>query len=337
MGTHGLLAEATKHAPAAPPLGVRVSGPASCGTVLPGLLWVAVMGLGFVGIFVSWFGTQSFAVKLLGDEIGTWLLGIVYGCFIVSNQVAPSVVGALGAKWTMIAGAAGYFLGIAGAATQSAVWTLLGAGCLGVGAGCLWSGQGRMLTDLSDDQNRGRCWGVFDALMMGGSALIGNIITLNFAPVAVHDEGSQAGSAAACGGTCEPSCPTGAGSAAGSDLTAVYDSGDVRTYFTILCFPVCIGIAVLACLPNMPKPKEGALGLGARLQRTWDIMSTREMLLLAPYCFHIGVSIGFGVYFYSIVQDTKALVSVIDHHPASPHAFPPRITQRLFGRPLFDR
>ena len=111
---------------------------------------------------------------------------------IVSNQVAPSVVGALGAKWTMVAGAVGYFLVVAGAATQSATWTLLGAGCGGVGAGCLWSGQGRMLTDLSDDQNRGRCWGIFDALMMGGSGLIGNIITLNSAPGAVT--GSQSGS-----------------------------------------------------------------------------------------------------------------------------------------------
>lgn len=49
------------------------------------------------------FGTQSFAVKLLnnGDlHLGSWLIGIVYGFFILSNQIAPSIVGMIGAPTT---------------------------------------------------------------------------------------------------------------------------------------------------------------------------------------------------------------------------------------------
>lgn len=137
-----------------------------------GVAWVVVIGVAFIGIFTSWFGTQSFAVKLLntgGKQLGSWLIGIVYVVFILSNQVAPSIVGRIGAKWTMVAGSVGYLLVVAGTASQNAHLTLVGGACVGFGAGLLWSGQGRMVTDLSSDSTRGFCWGIFDALMMGGS------------------------------------------------------------------------------------------------------------------------------------------------------------------------
>ena len=135
-------------------------------------VWVMVIGVAFIGIFTSWFGTQSFAVKLLntgGKQLGSWLIGIVYVVFILSNQFAPSIVGLIGAKWTMVAGSVGYLLVVAGTASQNAHLTLVGGACVGLGAGLLWSGQGRMVTDLSTDSTRGFCWGIFDALMMGGS------------------------------------------------------------------------------------------------------------------------------------------------------------------------
>ena len=33
------------------------------------VLWVMVIGVAFIGIFTSWFGTQSFAVKLLNTGV----------------------------------------------------------------------------------------------------------------------------------------------------------------------------------------------------------------------------------------------------------------------------
>jgi hypothetical protein len=45
-----------------------------------------------MGIFTAWICTQSFAVKLLntgGMNLGSWLIGLVYICFIISNQVYP--------------------------------------------------------------------------------------------------------------------------------------------------------------------------------------------------------------------------------------------------------
>ena len=185
----------------------------------------------------------------------------------------------------MVAGSCGYFLVVAGTASQNDTLTLLGGACVGIGAGLLWSGQGRMVTDLSTDHTRGKCWGMFDALMMGGSGLVGNAITINFAP-GTHNA-----------------------KATGSDGS---DGGDeqfdheVREYFTILCFPVAIAIVVLMLIPNLPKPEE-QLSITGRIQRTWDVATTREMLIMAPYCFHIGVAIGFSVYFNTIIHDNKAL------------------------------
>jgi MFS family permease len=255
--------------------------------------WVGVIGVAFIGIFTSWFGTQSFAVKLLntgGAQLGSWLIGIVYVFFILSNQIAPSVVGWIGAKWTMVAGSCGYFLVVAGTASQTDTLTLLGGACVGIGAGLLWSGQGRMVTDLSTDRTRGKCWGIFDALMMGGSGLVGNAITINFAP--------DTRNATATGSS--------DGSGDGSDGGDEEFNKQVHEYFTILCFPVAVAIVVLMCIPNLPKPTE-QLSITARFQRTWDVATTREMLTMAPYCFHIGVAIGFTVYFNTIIHDNKAL------------------------------
>jgi hypothetical protein len=63
------------------------------------------------------------------------------------------------------------------------------------------------------------------------------------------------------------------------------------------------------CIPNLPKPTE-QLSIGGRFQRvrevccdaarhccsqTWEVATTREMLIMAPYCFHIGIAIGFSI------------------------------------------
>ena len=48
----------------------------------------------------------------------SWLIGLVYTCFILSNQLAASVVGRIGAKWTMFTGSIGYFLCTVGVTTQ---------------------------------------------------------------------------------------------------------------------------------------------------------------------------------------------------------------------------
>ena len=296
-------------------------------------MWVMVIGVAFIGIFTSWFGTQSFAVKLLntgtqdarrkspecsqkkqarlsagspltasvcpcvcaagGKQLGSWLIGIVYVVFILSNQVAPSIVGLIGAKWTMVAGSVGYFLVVAGTASQNAHLTLVGGACVGFGAGLLWSGQGRMVTDLSTDSTRGFCWGIFDALMMGGSGyalhrccccarprqndsigmpaflnsfvnrLVGNAITINFAPSSKMPDASSSSS----------------GSAGASDHE--FDE-EVRKYFTILCIPVSIAIIVLMCIPNLPKPTE-QLSVSGRMQKVRK-HAARAIWVLLPRC-----------------------------------------------------
>ena len=58
-----------------------------------------------------------------------------------SLQFAASVVGAIGAKWTMVLGASGYLACTIGVATQTTAFSMLGGVCVGLGAGLLWSGQ----------------------------------------------------------------------------------------------------------------------------------------------------------------------------------------------------
>ena len=193
---------------------------------------------------------------------------------IVSNQIAASVVGKLGAKWTLVLGSVGYFLVVGGVATENDTLTLLGAACVGLGAGLLWSGQvsaaapfvilsrerltkllhkqGRMITDLSNDDNRGLNSGLFYALMMGGSAIVGNTVTLNFAPP------PQSGSA----------------SGGGDDSQAAA----VHKYFLVLCVPVLVGIGCLSLLPDLPKPSE-QLSVPERVGRTLSVMGSKNMVL----------------------------------------------------------
>ena len=45
--------------------------------------------------------------------------------------------------------------------------------------------------------------------------------------------------------------------------------------------PVGLGCVMLTLMPNLPKPTE-LLSLRARVGRTWSVLATREMLLLAP-------------------------------------------------------
>ena len=76
------------------------------------------------------------------------------------------------------------------------------------------------------------------------------------------------------------------------------------------------------------------LVLPGRLERNWAIMSSRKMLLLAPYCFHIGVAIGFTIYFNTIITDNKAvgvigLYNCVGGEP-SPQLFAPPITTHPF-------
>jgi MFS family permease len=262
-------------------------------------LYVVLMGTSFALIFTAWIATQNFAVKLLnsgGTALGSWLIGVVYIAFIISNQIAASMVGLLGAKWTTVLGSIGYFVCTAGVASMNTIVTLIGGMCVGLGGGMLWSGQGRMITDLSTDENRGFNSGLFYSLMLGGSGLGGFVVTFLFAPIEPSTAGSGSGSASASAGI--------------SDKEAnVQFRHSVGIYFAVLCIPVGLGCVMLTLMPNLPKPTE-LLSLRARVNRTWSVLATREMLLMAPYCFQIGVAISFTSFFYRVIRDTQTLAII---------------------------
>jgi hypothetical protein len=97
-----------------------------------------------------------------------------------------------------VLGSIGYFVCTAGVASMNTVVTLAGGVCVGLGGGMLWSGQGRMITDLSTDENRGFNSGLFYSLMLGGSGLGGFVVTFLFAPMEPNNDvmmGSAGGSA----------------------------------------------------------------------------------------------------------------------------------------------
>jgi MFS family permease len=274
-------------------------GPPKRGPPPHAVAYVVLMGTAFALIFTAWIATQNFAVKLLNSgssALGSWLIGVVYMAFIVSNQIAASVVGLLGAKWTTVLGSIGYFVCTAGVASMNTVVTLAGGMCVGLGGGMLWSGQGRMITDLSTDENRGFNSGLFYSLMLGGSGLGGFVVTFLFAPMEPGAAGSSSGGSAS------------AAVGAGDDADSTFRHA-VGVYFTVLCIPVGLGCLMLTLMPNLPKPTE-QLGLTARIGRTWSVLATREMLLLAPYCFQIGVAISFTTFFYRVIRDTRTLAII---------------------------
>lgn len=144
---------------------------------------VIILGFSFMFIFTA-FQTGGLIQKVVLDSIqqedhnykgdGYISLAVIYSAFAVSNWVAPSFVGFLGPKTTMLLGAITYNIYIA-QFLYPITWVLYATSvAIGIGAAFIWTGQGNFLTINSDSNTISRNSGIFWA-MLQCSLIWGNV------------------------------------------------------------------------------------------------------------------------------------------------------------------
>uniref|UniRef100_A0A2R5LAG9 UNC93-like protein MFSD11 n=1 Tax=Ornithodoros turicata TaxID=34597 RepID=A0A2R5LAG9_9ACAR len=144
---------------------------------------VAILGFAFMFIFTA-FQTGGLIQKVVLDSIqkedpnykgdGYVSLAVIYSAFAIANWLAPSFIGFLGPKITMLIGAVTYNIYIA-QFLFPVTWGLYVASvAIGVGAAFIWTGQGNFLTINSDSTTMSRNSGIFWA-MLQCSLIWGNI------------------------------------------------------------------------------------------------------------------------------------------------------------------
>lgn len=108
---------------------------------------------------------------------GYYSLSIIYFFFTFTNLVIPPIVKKLGAKWSQITGACGYFFFMLTFLYLNVYLLYFGSAVLGVGAALLWAGNGCYLVEVSRknkmERNSGIMWAMLQSsLITGGIFLI---------------------------------------------------------------------------------------------------------------------------------------------------------------------
>ncbi|KAF6202112.1 hypothetical protein GE061_004510 [Apolygus lucorum] len=143
------------------------------------------LGFGFMLVFTA-FQTFGNMEKTILDSIrkdddsfhgdGYISLALIYAMLAVGNWVAPSIIGGLGPRLSMVIGSITYLLFI-GSFLFPKTWLLYVASALvGLGASIIWTGQGNYLTLNSDEftmaRNSGIFWALFQSSMLYGNFFV---------------------------------------------------------------------------------------------------------------------------------------------------------------------
>lgn len=241
---------------------------------------VILLGFGFMFVFTA-FQTMGNIEKTILDSIrqddssfegdGYTSLAVIYAVFAVCNWLAPSIISVTGPRITMIIGAVTYCLFIASFLIPK-TWLLYLASCvIGFGAAVIWTGQGNYLTLNSDSMTISRNSGIFWA-MLQASMFFGNLFVYFQFQGKTH-----------------------------------IDADTRLPVFIVLLVLAAIGIVFLLLLRpaqnsdgEMVRKDEG--GPLHALRRAFDLLLTKEMILLSLTFFYTGTELSFfsGVYSPSI-------------------------------------
>ena len=127
---------------------------------------VIVHSVAFMAMFTAFQTSSSYQATMLKDILGDKNIGfnslaIIYVVFALANFVATPIVDKFGSKWCMVASGLIYALFIS-AFLDPMSWAIyVVSALLGFAAAVLWTAQGHLLTQCSDDTNRGRNSGIF--------------------------------------------------------------------------------------------------------------------------------------------------------------------------------
>ncbi|TRY62646.1 hypothetical protein TCAL_11960 [Tigriopus californicus] len=207
---------------------------------------------------------DAFVDGFTGD--GFTSLAILYAVSAVCNWFAPSIMVVMGMKFTLFAGALMYTFFIATFFYLNNYLLYFGSAIIGLGAALIWTAQGAFLTVNSDSVTMSRNSGIFWA-MLQCSLLIGN--TFAFFQFK------------------------------GKDIIDV----DTRlvTVGVLLAVAILGTITFILLLPTpwvTETPGAEADSPLVALKKSFSLFLTKEMVILLPYFFYMGIQLSFwsGVY-----------------------------------------
>ena len=142
---------------------------------LPPLWNIFLFGFSISILFFAFIPSQAFSTVTFGT-FGAFGVILLYFCFCLSNMTAPYVVKHLGITFSMTLGAIGYIPFVLAISLRNETLFIVGSITCGAGAALLWVGIGVSVTLLSDENTRGRRFGLFsfvNRLNFMGSLTVG--------------------------------------------------------------------------------------------------------------------------------------------------------------------
>ena len=164
-----------------------------------------ILAIGFQLLFCVYKTAQNLAPQVLDDlgfgSMGFYSLAVLYMTFSFSSFVATPIVNKCGERFSMVLGSMNYTLYTASFILASApsqfpekaeLWYMNGnfikfvimftATCCGFGASILWVGQGRYISRIANDTNKGTYnsffWGFYMSSLIVGT-LFGALVLKN--------------------------------------------------------------------------------------------------------------------------------------------------------------
>jgi len=144
------------------------------------------MGLCFLLIFGAFNACQNLVTSLLPEGLGFISLCVLYATVCVLKPVAPLLLSRVDTRWAM-AGSALLYSTYVGSLISVNFWAvILCAALLGAGAAVLWTANGKFLTALSTEGERGNNVGLFWTIF-SMSGVVGNLISFVYLHWSTYD------------------------------------------------------------------------------------------------------------------------------------------------------
>ncbi|KAE9549639.1 hypothetical protein FO519_007146 [Halicephalobus sp. NKZ332] len=239
---------------------------------------VLQLAVGFLFIFFA-FNSQGFIEQTIIDSknsegvvskhAGYISAAIIYGVFTFANFIAAPIVGLLGARWAMVAGAITYGIFQAGFLFLNEPFLYISSALIGVGAAIIWTAQGKYIAMNSTNETASKhsslFWGVSQICIAGG----GIFLYLAFRDLKEDDK--------------------------------IKDS-KIKLVYGVFTAVTAVGVAILDV------ESEPEMTFKELLYSTFNLLLTKRMLFLAVAFAYTGIELSFwsGIY-PSSISFTKKL------------------------------
>lgn len=241
---------------------------------------VLLLGCAFFCIVGGYQPVQTFATSLLDTKcmpLGSISIATVCFCLAISATTAPFFISRWGAVRSILIAAIAYPAFIASVVYVVSPVVLLCSVAIGIGGGILQTASGVVVDQNSDETNRGRRSGIFNAFNQA-AGLTGNLISIAFI-------------------TSTPPSP-GRGECTTEQILLVGWTPEQSPYFCALVVFCCCGILFLLSMRHdEERIVVGGDGMASSpltsLTRVLRLVISVGYLGLLPLCFYTGLSQAF--------------------------------------------